>query len=84
MSLLSLGLPGGNQVDGLPPAASTKYSCPETRGRSELFVNLGRFFEKILIFLPLASIFEILYILNMLLLMCMQEGLLGYEVLDRR
>ena len=40
--------------------------------------------EKISIFLPLACILEILYILNMLLLMCMQEGLPGYEVLDRR
>ena len=38
----STSLPGGDQVDGLPPAASnTKYSCLETPGRLDLFVNFG-------------------------------------------
>ena len=77
------GLPGGNQVDGLPPAASTKYSCLETRGRSELFVIFGMFFEKSWKFHAGATIFGILWLLNVLVPRCMQEGLLLYELLDR-
>ena len=64
------------------PGSNTKYSLKETRGRRELFVNLRRFFEKILNFLPLATILEILYILSMLLLKRMQEDLLLYRLLD--
>ena len=78
----STSLPGGDQVDGSPPAASTKYSPLETPGRSELFMILRSFFEKILNFLPLATILEILYILNMLLLKRMQEDLLLYRLFD--
>ena len=45
--LLPLGLPGGNQVDGLPPASSnTKCSCLESPGRTDLFIIFRRFFEK--------------------------------------
>ena len=43
------GLPGGNQVDGLPPAASTvgwAASWP-VGGATELFVILRSFFEKV-------------------------------------
>ena len=78
----STSLPGGDLVDGLPPAARTKYSCRETPGRSDLFIYFGEFFEKILNFLPLASIFESLYILRMLMMKRMQEGLLLYRLLD--
>ena len=45
----STSLFGGDLVDGLPPAASTKYSCLEIPGRSDLFIDFGVFFEKILI-----------------------------------
>ena len=34
--LYFLRLPGGDLIDGLPPAASTKYSLKETRDRREL------------------------------------------------
>ena len=47
-SLLPLGLPGGYQVDGLPPAASTDppaASWPAPTA-TELIANLGFFFEK--------------------------------------
>ena len=39
LSLLPLGLPGGNQVDGLPPAASLRASIPESALRRRV-VNL--------------------------------------------
>ena len=41
----STSLPGGDQVDGLPPAASTKYSCLEIPGRTELFIIFHDFFK---------------------------------------
>ena len=49
LSLLPLGLPGGNQVDGLPPAASTdpvsaSWLARRLRNYSE---NWGSFFEKV-------------------------------------
>ena len=37
-------LPGGNQVDGLPPAASTDWSWAGTRVTTDLFINFVRFF----------------------------------------
>ena len=40
----STSLPGGDQVDGLPPAASTEYSSIETGATTELFGNFGKFF----------------------------------------
>ena len=43
-SLLPLGLPGGDQVDGSPPAAST-----------DLFANFDEFFLKKLIFSDIKS-----------------------------
>ena len=79
----STSLPGGDLVDGLPPAASTKYSCLETPGRTELFVIFGRFFEKSWIFHAETYIFGILYVSNILMLKRMQEGLLLYRLLDR-
>ena len=79
----STSLPGGDQVDGSPPAASnTKYSCLETPGRSELFVNFGRFFEKSWIFHALVDIFGILPVSSMSMLKRMREGLLLYRLLD--
>ena len=42
----STSLPGGDLVDGLPPAASTKYSCLETPGRTDLSIFFREFFEK--------------------------------------
>ena len=79
----STSLPGGDQVDGSPPAASTKYSCLETPGRTDLFVNFGRFFEKSWIFDAETYIFGIVYVSNTLMLKCMREGLLLYRFLDR-
>ena len=77
-------LPGGDQVDGLPPAASnTKYSCLETPGRTVLFMIFGRFFEKSWIFHAETYIFGILYVLNILMLKRMPKGLLLYRLLDR-
>ena len=67
-SSCSTSLPGGDQVDGLPSAASTKYSCLETLDRSKLFVNLMMFFEKSWIFYALTYIFGILRFSNMLML----------------
>ena len=44
-SSCSTSLPGGDQVDGLPPAASnTKYSSVEAGATTELFGNFERFF----------------------------------------
>ena len=43
--LLPLGLPGGDQVDGLPPAASTDWSSADARVTTEVFMIFGRFFE---------------------------------------
>ena len=42
-----LSLPGGGQVDGLPPAASTDPSLKDTRVKTELFKKIGSFFEKV-------------------------------------
>ena len=84
MSILPFSLPGGDQVDGLLPAASnTKYSSLETLGCTELFVNLRRFFEKSWIFYALTYIFGIFYVSNTLMLKRMQERLLLYRLLDR-
>ena len=65
------------------PGRNTKYSLKETRGRRDLFVNLRRFFEKILIFHAGATIFEIFYIESMLLPRCMHENLFLYRLLGR-
>ena len=41
----STSLPGGDQVDGLPPAASnTEYSSIEAGATTELIANFGKFF----------------------------------------
>ena len=53
----STSLPGSDQVDGLPPAASTKYSCLKTPGRSDLFIYFCEFFEKIWIFFYISIYF---------------------------
>ena len=42
--LLPLGLPGGDQVDGLPPAASTDQSSVDGAATTELNRNLGEIF----------------------------------------
>ena len=41
------GLPGGEQVDGLPPAASTDRSRLDPRQLRNYSEILGRFFEKV-------------------------------------
>ena len=79
----STSLPGGDLVDGLPPAASTKYLCLETPGRTELFVNLRRFFEKSWVFYAETYIFGIFYVSNTFMLKRMRDGLLFYRLLDR-
>ena len=48
--LLPLGLPGGDQVDGLPPAASTGLGSQGLGTTKELLENLGRFSNKKLSF----------------------------------
>ena len=79
----SISLPGGDQVDGLLPAASnTKYSCLETPGCSDLFIYFREFFEKILNYFTLATILDNLYPKSMLLLKRMQEDLLLYRHSD--
>ena len=44
MFLLPLGLPGGDQVDGLPPAASTDQSSIDARTTKELLEKMRKFF----------------------------------------
>ena len=39
-------LPGGGQVDGLPPALSTDPSLKDTRVKTDLFRNFRKFFSK--------------------------------------
>ena len=78
----STSLPGSDQVDGLPPAASTKYSCLETPDRTELFLIFEVFFEKSWIFHALTYIFGILRYSSILMLKRMREGLLLYRLLD--
>ena len=58
------------------------FSCLETPGRSELFVNLRRFFEKSCKFHAGTTIFGIFYVSSMFLLRRMQEDLLLYRLLD--
>ena len=43
----STSLPGGDQVDGLPLAASTKYSYLETPGCLDLFIIFREFLRKV-------------------------------------
>ena len=46
-SLLPLGLPGGDQVDGLPPAASTGHRRLEKNQLKNYSEIWGSFFEKV-------------------------------------
>ena len=44
-SLLPLGLPGGNQVDGLPPATSTDAAALGPAAITDLITKIGRKIE---------------------------------------
>ena len=58
ISLLPLGLPGGGQVDGLPPAASTGHRYLDARTTKELLEKLGQFFLKKLSFSHISTHFS--------------------------
>ena len=51
--LLSKSLPGGNQVDGLPPAARLRVGTIHLYCRQRVFMMTGLFFEFLRSFLPI-------------------------------
>ena len=52
-------------------------------GRTELFVNLGRFFQKIFDFHTGAPLLQILYVLRLSMRSLMPKGLAVYRLLGR-
>ena len=50
--------PGGNQVDGLPPATSTDWSSIDAPATTDLLGKRGQFFEDFRFFLAIATTFQ--------------------------